>query len=59
MVGMEHELEFKYWVYVLDESGTDDAVCSRKVMFERKFSVAIRLLVNVRDLQLECLEHCS
>ena len=39
-------LEFKYLGCVLDQSGTDGAECSRKV--------AIRSLVNARDLQLQC-----
>ena len=39
---------------VLDKSGTDEAECSRKVVSRRGFAVAIRSLVNARDLQLEC-----
>ena len=38
---------------VLDESGTDEAECSRKVTSGRKVAGAIRSLLNARDLQLE------
>ena len=47
-------MEFKYLVYVLDKSGTDGAVCSRKVVSGRKVANAISSLVIARDLQLEC-----
>ena len=40
--------------YVLDESGTDEAECSRKVASGRRVSGAVRSLVNARSLQLEC-----
>ena len=43
--------EFKYLGYVLDESGTDEADCSRKVVSERRVVSAIRSLVNARSLQ--------
>ena len=33
---------------------TDGAECSRKVVSGRKVAGAIRSLVNVRDLQIEC-----
>ena len=39
---------------ILDEPGTDRAECSRKVASERRVVGAIRFLVNVRDLQLQC-----
>ena len=39
---------------VLDESGTDEAECSRKVASRRRVAGAIRSLVNAKDLQLEC-----
>ena len=39
---------------VLDESGTDEAECSRKVASGRKVAVAIRSLVNTRSLKLKC-----
>ena len=38
---------------VLEESGTDGADCSRRVVSERRGAGAIRFLVNARDLQLE------
>ena len=47
-VRLEYESEFKNLRCVLDESGTDGTECSRKV------AGAIRFLVNVRDLQIEC-----
>ena len=34
----------------LDESGTDEAECSRKVVSERRVPGAIRSLVNARSL---------
>ena len=46
-----HVSEFKYLGYVLDESGTDEADCSRKVVSERRVVSAIRSLVNARSLQ--------
>ena len=39
---------------VLDESGTDEAVCYRKLASGRRVAVAVRSLVNARGLQLEC-----
>ena len=38
----------------MDESGTDEAVCKRKVASGRRVTGAIRYLVNGRSLQLEC-----
>ena len=38
----------------MDESGTDDAECSRKVAIGREVTGAITSLVNARSLQLEC-----
>ena len=40
---------------VLDESGTDEAECSRKVVSGRRVASAIRSLVNARSLRLECV----
>ena len=37
----------------MDESGTDEAECSRKVASGKIVAGAIRSLVNVRSLQLE------
>ena len=50
----EHASEFKYLGCVLDESGTDEVECSRKVVSGRRVAGAIRSLVNARSLQLEC-----
>ena len=41
-------------VCVLDESGTDEAECSRKVASETRVAGAIMSLVNARSLQLDC-----
>ena len=38
----------------MDQSGTDGAECSRKVVSGRRVAGAIRSLVNARDLQLDC-----
>ena len=38
----------------MDESGTNEEECSRKVGSGRRVAVAIRSLVNARNLQLEC-----
>ena len=38
---------------VLNESGTDDAECRKKVVSGRNVANAIRSLVNTRGLQLE------
>ena len=51
---LEHVSEFKFLGYMLDESGTDGAECSRKIASGRKVAGAIRSLVNARSLQLEC-----
>ena len=39
---------------VLNELGTDGAVCSRKMASGRTLAGVIRSLVNARDLQPEC-----
>ena len=39
---------------VLNESGTDEAECSRKMESGRRVAGAIRSLVNARSLQFEC-----
>ena len=51
---LEHVLEFKYLGFVLDESGTDGAECSRKVASRRRVAGAINSLIDAMDLQLEC-----
>ena len=54
VIRLEHVSEFKYWGCVLDESGTDDADCSRKVASGRRVAGAIRSLVNAMSLELQC-----
>ena len=39
---------------VLDESGTGEGVCSRKVANGRRVAGAIRSLVSVMSLHLDC-----
>ena len=51
---LELRLKFKYLVCVLDESGIDEAECSRRVASGRRVTGAVRSLVNTRSLQLEC-----
>ena len=46
--------QFKYLGCVLDESDIVDAKCRTKVASGRKIAGAIRSLVNVKGLQLEC-----
>ena len=53
-VCLEHVSEFKYLGCVLDKLRIDMAECSRKVVSGRRVAGAIRSLVNVRDLQIEC-----
>ena len=50
---LAHFTEFKYFGCVLDELGTDEPECSRKVASVRRIAGAIRSLVNARSLQLE------
>ena len=47
---LEHVSEFKYFLCILDEAGTDGAECSRKVASKRRVAGPIRSLVNARDL---------
>ena len=51
---LEQVSEFKYLGYMLDEKGTDDGECCRKVVNGRKVAGAIKSLVNVKGLSLEC-----
>ena len=51
-IRLEHFSEFKYLGYILGESGTHGAECSRKVASGKRVAGAIRSLVNTRDLQL-------
>ena len=53
-IRLEHVSEFKYFGYVLDQSGTDEAECSRKMASGRRVAGTIRSLVNARSLQLKC-----
>ena len=53
-IHLEHALEFNYLGFVLDESGTNGAECSRKVTSRRRVAGAIRSLVNAWGLQLQC-----
>ena len=54
IIRLEHVSEFTYLGCVLNESGTDEAECSRKPMSERRVAGAIKSLVNAWSLQLEC-----
>ena len=49
-IRLEHVSELKYSGCVLDESGTDEAECNRKVVSGRRVADAIRSLVNARVL---------
>src|SRR5678815_218310 len=51
---LEQVSGFKYLVYMLDEKGTDDAECSRKVVNGRKVASAIKSLVDAKGLSPEC-----
>ena len=51
---LEQVSEFICLGYVLNESGTADAKCRRKVASRRKVTGAIISLVNSRGLLLEC-----
>ena len=52
---LEQVSEFKYLGYVLDEKGTDDEECGRKVSSSRKMAGAIEALANAKSLSLECI----
>ena len=51
---LEHVSEFEYLGCVLDELGTDEEECSRKVVSGRRVASAIGSLVDAGSLQLEC-----
>ena len=51
---LEHVSELKVLGSDLDESGTDEAECRRKVMSGMRIAGNTRSLVNARDLLLEC-----
>ena len=42
----------------MNESGTDEAECHRKVESRRRGAGAIKFLVNARGLSLECSRVC-
>ena len=50
---LEHVSEFKYFGCVLNESGTEEAECRRKVANGRE-GCSYRSLVNDMGLHLEC-----
>ena len=54
MIRLEHVQEFKYSGSVLDDSGSDEADCSRMVVSGRRVAGVVRFPVNIRSLQLEC-----
>ena len=60
---LEHLSEFKYFGYVLDESGTDVAGCSRHVASGSRVASYIRFLVNTRGFSFSvlgsCMNNCS
>ena len=49
-IRLEHVSEFKYLGCILDESGTDEVECSRKVVSGRRVGGAIMSLVKDRSL---------
>ena len=53
-IRLEDVSEFKYLGCVLDESGREGVDCSRKRGRGRRVAGAVRSLLIVRDLQLEC-----
>ena len=56
-IHLEHALEFKYLRCVLDESGTDEAEFSRKLLSGRRVG-AIRSLFNALSVLGSCMSHC-
>ena len=52
---LEQVSEFKYLGYMLDEMGTDDVECDRKVSSGRRVAGAIKSLVNGKSLSFECI----
>ena len=53
-IRLEHVSEFKYLRCVLDESGTDEAECSRTMASGRRVAGAIRSLDNAKNQQFQC-----
>ena len=60
---LEHVSEFKYLRCVQDESGTDQAVCRRKVASEGVSQVLLGLWLMLEFCSLSdlgsCMSHCS
>ena len=61
-IHLEHVSEFKYFECVLDESGTDEAECNRKVVSGRRVAelLGLRLMLGVCGLSVlgSCMSHC-
>ena len=59
-IHLEHLTEFKFLQYVLDESGTDEAECSKKVVYGKRVAGAIRLMLGVCSFSMlrSCMSHC-
>ena len=62
-IHLDHGLEFKYLGHVLDESGTDGAECSRKVVSGRRLAGAKLgpyLMLGISSLSVldSCMKHC-
>ena len=57
-IHLEHVLEFKYLGYILEESVTDGAKCSRKVVSGGKVAVIIRSLVFLGICSLSLIQIC-
>ena len=55
MIRLGHVSEFKYLGCVFDESSMAEAECSKKVASGSRVAVAIRSLVNARNLQLDII----
>ena len=51
-IHLGHVSEFKYLKYFLEDSGADEAECSRKMGSGRRVANAIRFPVNARNLLL-------
>ena len=54
-IRLEYVFEFKYMRCVLNESGTDEAECSKKISSGRRVAGAIKTPVNARSLQPESI----
>ena len=56
---LEHVLEVKYFSCALNESGTDEAKCHRKVVSGKKVKDAFRSLVCRLSELGACMRYCS